>query len=178
MSKGLSPDRQPVEAVKASQQFYSELGFESGYFSALWHTFSVGHMLTIDLDRICRRFDLSVADFNLLGALRIDRETPLRPTDLAAKVQVSNSALTARIARLVDKGMLVKSPAAGDARASTVELKPEGATLSDTIHRTIAQESHFVHEVNRLPEEDRAALERIMGQLHSRLDRHLVHTRR
>ena len=178
MTKGPSPERQPVEAVKASQLFYADLGLEAGYFSALWHTFSVGHMLNIDLDRICRRFDLSVADFNLMGALRIDRPLPLRPTDLALKVQVSNAALTARIAKLIEKGMLIKSPADGDRRASTLMLTPEGVALADTIHMAIEQESHFVHEVNRLPEEDRAALERIMGKLHSRLDRHLVHVPR
>ena len=148
------------------------------YFSALWHSFNVGHMLATDLDRICRRYGLSVADFNLLGALRIDRPQPLRPTDLAVTLQVSNAALSARIAKLADNGMLVKSPVAGDRRAFTLELTPEGAAKVEAIHFAIAQDSYFVREVNRLSDADRAALERIMGELHGRLDRYFLHAHR
>jgi hypothetical protein len=77
-------------------------------------------MLAIDLNRICRQFKLSLADFNLMGALRIVEE----------------------------------------------------------IHSVIARESHFVREVSRLSEEDRVALGRIMGELHSQLDRHFLNTHR
>jgi hypothetical protein len=66
----------PVEEVAVAQAFYAGLGQDVSYFPALWHTLNVGHMLTTDLDRICRRYDLSVADFTLLGALRIDRHQP------------------------------------------------------------------------------------------------------
>ncbi|HEX7853781.1 MAG TPA: MarR family transcriptional regulator [Sphingobium sp.] len=178
MSKAPHPDQRPVEEVMAARAFYAELGLDVTYFSALWHTFNIGHMLSTDLDRICRRHDLSIADFNLMGALRIDRPLPLRATDLAVTLQVSNGALSARIAKLADKGMLVKSPAAGDRRAFTLELTPDGARKVEAIHAAIEGESHFVHEVNRLPEDDRVALERIMGELHSRLDRYFVHAHR
>ena len=99
---------------------------------ARWHTFSVGHMLTNDLGRICRQFGLSIADFYLMGALRIDRPQPLRATDLAVTLQVSNGALTARVVKLGEKGLLTKSPAPGDARAFTLELSPEGAAIVDS----------------------------------------------
>jgi DNA-binding MarR family transcriptional regulator len=178
MSDAARPAQRPVEEVTAARAFYTEIGQEVRYFSALWHTFNVGHMLATDLDRICRRYDLSIADFNLMGALRIDRPQQLRATDLAVTLQVSNGALTARIAKLADKAMLIKSPAEGDRRAFTLALTPEGAAKVEEIHSAIAQDSHFVREVNRLPEEDRAALERIMGELHSQLDRYFVHAHR
>lgn len=167
-----------MEEVKAARAFYASLGQEVGYFSALWHTFNVGHMLATDMARICRQYDLSVADFNLMGALRIDRPRLLRATDLAATLQVSNGALTARIAKLAGKGMLVKSPVRHDRRAFTLELTPDGAAKVEAIHFALARNSYFVSEFNRLPEADRAALGRIMGELHSKLDRHFVHAHR
>ncbi len=178
MSKAPHPDRRPVDEVAAARRFYADLGLDADYFSAMWHSFNVGHMLATDLDRICRRHGLSIADFNLMGALRIDRPQPLRATDLAVTLQVSNGALTARIAKLTAEGWLVKSPAAGDRRAFTLELTPKGAEMVDAIHAAIERESHFVHEVNRLSADDRAALERIMGELHGRLDRYFVRAHR
>lgn len=135
-------------------------------------------MLATDLGRICRKHGLSVADFNLMGALRIDRQQQLRATDLAITLQVSNGALTARIARLVQKGMLVKSLVAKDRRAYTLALSAEAKAKVEGIHSALARGSHFVEEVSKLPAEDRAALERIMGELHGRLDRHFVHVHR
>lgn len=178
MSKAYRPALRPVEEVKAAQAFYAQLGLDVRYFSALWHTFNVGHMLETDLDRICRRFDLSLADFNLLGALRIDRRQPMRATDLAIALRVSNSALTARVAKLAKKGMLVKSSARDDRRAFTLELTPQGAAKVEAIHVALEQESHFVRELNRLPDVDRLALGRIMGQLHSQLYRYFIHAHR
>jgi DNA-binding MarR family transcriptional regulator len=178
MSEAPRPAQRPVEEVATARAFYAGIGQDVRYFSALWHTFNVGHMVTTDLDRICRHFGLSIADFNLMGALRIDHPKALRATDLAVTLQVSNGALTARIAKLADKGMLVKSPAADDRRAFTLELTPEGAAKVEAIHSAIAVDSHFVREVNRLPPEDRAAIERIMGELHSQLDRYFVHAHR
>jgi len=176
MSKASRP--RPIEEVAAARAFYAGIGQDVRYFSALWHTFSVGHMLTNDLDRICRQSGLSIADFYLMGALRIDRTQPLRATDLAVTLQVSNGALTARVARLSGKGLLTKSPVPGDARAFTLQLTPEGAAIVEAIHSAVARDSHFVREFYRLADADREALERIMGALHSLLDRHFVHAHR
>jgi DNA-binding MarR family transcriptional regulator len=168
----------PTDEVSDAMAFYATLGLDVGYFSALWHTFNVGHILATDLDRVCRRHALSVADFNLLGALRIERPRPLRPTDLAATLQVSHAALSARIARLERDGLLVRSPAADDRRASTLELTVEGARLVETIHAEIEKDSQFVRQLNRLPEEDRSELARIMGRLHTNLDREFMRSPR
>jgi len=163
----------PTDAVSKAMTFYAALGLGVRYFPALWHTFNVGHMLAIDLDRICRHHGLSIADFNVLGALGIDRPQRLRPTDLAATLQVSQAALSARISRLERGGLLVRSPATGDRRASTLQLTPAGAHLVKAGHSSIERESQFVRRFNRLSEEDRVALARIMGELHNQLDREL-----
>lgn len=170
--------RRPIEEVAIARAFHAALGQDVSYFSALWHTFNVGHMLATDLDRVCRQFDLSVADFHLLGALRLDRPHALRATDLAVTLQVSNGALTTRVAKLAGKGLLRKSSVPGDKRAAMLELTPEGVAKVDAIHQATARDSHFVREVKGLPDADRAALEKVMGELHSRLDRHLTQIRR
>ncbi len=164
----------PTEEVSDAMAFYATLGLDVSYFGALWHTFNVGHILATDLDRVCRRHALSVADFNLLGALRIERAQPLRPTDLAATLQVSHAALSTRIARLAQVGLITRSPALKDRRASTLELTPVGARLVDTIHAAIETESQFVRQFHRLAPEDRAQLARIMGRLHTNLDREFL----
>jgi hypothetical protein len=130
MSKASRQAQRPIEEVAAARAFYAGIGQDVRYFSALWHTFSVGHMLTNDLDRICRQFGLSIADFYLMGALRIDRPQPLRATDLAVTLQVSNGALTARVVKLGGKGLLTKQPVPGDARAFTLHLSSDGGCHS------------------------------------------------
>jgi DNA-binding MarR family transcriptional regulator len=161
----------PTDDVSHAMTFYAALGLDVSYFAALWHTFNVGHILATDLDRICRHHDLSIADFNLLGALRIDRPQHLRPTDLAATLQVTQAALSARISRLERTGFLVRSQTTGDRRASTLHLTPEGARIVDAVHLSVERNSQFVRQFNRLAEEDRLALARIMGELHTQLDR-------
>jgi DNA-binding MarR family transcriptional regulator len=161
----------PIDDVSHAMTFYATLGLDVSYFAALWHTFNVGHILATDLDRICRQHGVSIADFNLLGALRIDRPQPLRPTDLAATLQVAQSALSARISRLERGGLLIRSLATDDRRASMLCLTPEGERMVKTIHLSVERNSLFVQQFNRLTPEDRAALARIMGELHTQFDR-------
>jgi DNA-binding MarR family transcriptional regulator len=164
----------PIDDVSNAMTFYATLGLDVRYFSALWHTFNVGHILATDLDRICRQHGLSIADFNLLGALRIDRPRRLRPTDLAATLQVTQAALSTRISRLERDGFLVRSPAARDRRASMLHLTPEGTRMVDAVFSSVEHNSQFVRQFNRLPEEDRLALGRIMGELHTQLNREVA----
>jgi hypothetical protein len=74
--------------------------------------------------------------------------------------------------------MLVKSPSKSDGRASTLQLTPEGVLKVDAIHFAMARESRFVQHFRQLSAEDRAALERIMGELHTQLDRYFMHVHR
>lgn len=161
----------PIDDVSNAMTFYATLGLDVRYFAALWHTFNVGHILAIDLDRICRHHGLSIADFNLLGALRIDRPRRLRPTDLAATLQVTQAALSTRISRLERDGILVRSVATADRRASMLHLTPKGMRIVEAVHSSIERDSLFVRQLYRLSEEDRLALARIMGELHTQLDR-------
>jgi len=42
MNKPFRPAQRPIEEVAAARAFYAGIGQDVRYFSALWHTFSVG----------------------------------------------------------------------------------------------------------------------------------------
>jgi DNA-binding MarR family transcriptional regulator len=166
--------RRPVEELKVATAFYAKVGLDVSYFAAQWHTFNVGHLLATDLDRITRRHGLSVADLHLLGALRIERPKQLRASDLAFTLQVANSVLSSRIAKLQRQGLLIRTRSTSDRRAFELRLTPEGARKTIDVVAEMGRKSHFVRHYKRLSKEDRAALARIMGELHYLLDRDFV----
>jgi len=168
--------RRPVEELEAGRAFYAQLApdLDVGHFAAMWHTFTVGHLLATDLDRIARRHDLSIADLHLLGTIRIERPEQLRATDLALTLHVCNAVLSARIARLESQGLLVRTPSPADRRAFQLTLTADGAAKTDAAIADISRSGAFARRYRTLRDEDRAALARIMGELHNLLDRDFV----
>ncbi|HET8711266.1 MAG TPA: MarR family transcriptional regulator, partial [Spongiibacteraceae bacterium] len=104
----------PIEQQENASAFYAELGVDVSYYPALWHTFKVGHLMTTDLDRICRSYGLSIADAHLMGAIRIEDSAQPRATDLAQLLNVTNAALSTRISKLENKGLLESSLSKSD----------------------------------------------------------------
>jgi len=166
----------PIAELEAGRAFYADAmpGSDVGHFAAMWHVFTVGHLVATDLDRIARRHGLSIADLHLLGTLRIERPLPLRATDLALTLHVSNAVLSARIERLGRIGLLIRTPSPTDRRAFDLALTPEGIAMVDVAIADITRDGSFARHFRRLPEADRAVLARIMGQIHVGLDREFV----
>jgi DNA-binding MarR family transcriptional regulator len=165
------PD-QPVEQQEAATAFYAELDMDVSYFPAIWHSYKVGQLMATDLDRICRPYDLSMADIHLLGAMRIDCSDRLRATDLAQTLNVSNAVLSSRIAKLEQKGLLMARPSSTDRRALTLQLTPDGIATLDAAIKDITAQANFVSCYRQLAEQDRSSLTRIMGELHNLMYRH------
>lgn len=163
--------RRLEEELAAAIAFYAELDLDVGHFAAQHHTFIVAHLLATDRDRIARRYGLSVADHRLLSALRVDHSSPVRATDLAFTLRVSNAVLTARISKLERKGFLVREPSATDRRAFALTLTAKGAAKVSEVLAAMGREASFVRHFKQLPEDDRTALVRIMGELHKRMER-------
>lgn len=168
--------RSPVEELKAGREFYAKLlpGLDVSHFAALWHIFTVGHLVTADLDRIARRLGFSIADLHLLGTLKIERPEALRATDLAMTLYVSNAVLSARIERLARKGLLVRTPRPDDRRSYDLQLTAAGSAVIEQAITEIARDAKLVRHFRKLPDEDRLALGRILGALHEQLDRDFV----
>lgn len=140
----------------------------------MWHVMKVAQLVETDLNRIAGQHGLSIADFHLLGALMMDAEKPMRPTDLALALNVSNAALTARIRKLSDAGLVVGEKGEGDRRVIVLRLTAPGSETVLTISAAIEREGHFVHYFQGLPQDDQRALGRIMGELHTLMDRHFL----
>ena len=165
--------RAPVDQLSAGSAFFAGMGLDVRHFGPMWHVMKVAQLVETDLNRIAGQHGLSIADFHLLGALMMDAEKPMRPTDLALALNVSNAALTARIRKLADKGLVVGEKG-GDRRVTVLRLTAKGSDVVLAIGAAIEREGHFVRYFRGLPDADQGALGRIMGELHTLMDRHFL----
>src|SRR5438270_8367353 len=99
-----------------------------------WHSLLQAHatlvrQLAMDLER---ETGLALADFDVLAQLSV-AGGELRMTELAARVLISRSGMTRRVARLVDEGLVRRGTAGADGRGVVVALTDAGvARLTDT----------------------------------------------
>ena len=173
MPSPASKPRAPVDQLEAGSAFFAGLGLDVGHFGPMWHLMKVAQLVETELNRIAGRRGLSLADFHLLGALMMDAEKPLRPTDLALALNVSNAALTARIRKLTAAG-LVAGETGRDRRATVLRLTAEGSETVLAVGAAIEREGQFVRYFRGLPPGDQQALGRIAGELHTLMDRHFL----
>lgn len=129
----------------------------------------VAAALTGELVRVYARHGLSEGEFDVLATLRRAGAPYERaPGELAAHTMVTTGAMTKRIDRLVDAGLVLRGPGAGDGRRRVVSLTERGRDVIDT-----AFEEHMANEsrlVALLAPEDRAALEPVLRRWLRALD--------
>lgn len=168
--------RKPVDQLNAGRTYYAEhlpgVGVE--HFGALWHLFTVGHLVSTDLDAIARGLGCSFADLDLLGTLAIEERGSMRATDLASTLYVSNAVVSTRIARLEQAGLVMRRRSNGDKRAFELVVSSKGRELIEGAIAEIAREAKIVRFFGDLAPDDQAALVRILGILHQRFDREFV----
>lgn len=169
MRDGLLPA--PVRQLTEGKAFFAAMGLDVSHFGAIWHIFKVGQLMATDLNQISRRHGISIADFHLLGALMMSDPVPLRATDLAVALNVSNAALSGRVGKLARQGLLTCDQSSADKRTKMLGLTAEGAEKVRLVGQDLENAGRFVHHYRQLPEADRQALERIARQLHTLLDR-------
>ncbi len=73
---------------------------------------------------------LSFGDFDVLNTLR-RTDAPANPTELAHSSLITSGAMTARLDRLADAGLVDRAPAPGDRRGVLVTLTEAGAKIAD-----------------------------------------------
>ncbi|WP_313807611.1 MarR family winged helix-turn-helix transcriptional regulator [Sphingobium sp.] len=167
--------RRPIDQLKAGRAYYARLlpQVDDAHFGALWHLFTVGHLVTTDLDSIARRYHCSFADLDLLATLGIDEEREMRATDLASTLYLSNAVISTRIARLERNG-LVQRRRRKDRRAYALRLTETGRALVEQAIVEIARQAKIARFFRELAPEDQSSLVRILGELHQRFDREFV----
>jgi DNA-binding MarR family transcriptional regulator len=77
-------------------------------------------------------FDLTLADWHMLCALRLAPDYRSSPGVLAADLEVSSGAMTSRLDRLEAAGLIRRLADSEDRRGVVVELTPAGRTAWDT----------------------------------------------
>lgn len=163
--------RGPVDQIETGMAFYAGLGMDVSHFGPMWHILKVGQLMMTDLNRISGQHGMSFADFHLLGALMMVDPEALRATDLALALNVSNAVLSGRVRKLAADGLLSRSTPPEDRRATMLHLTPQGADKVKAIGGALERDGQFVRHYRHLAPADRAALGRIMGDLHMAMDR-------
>ena len=124
--------------------------------------------LTEQLVEVYREHGLGEGEFDVLAALRRAGEPFERaPSDLADHTMVTTGAMTKRIDRLEEAGLVTRRPSQIDGRGRVIGLTPKGLDTIDA-----AFEAHMANEqrlVGMLDPADRAALEPILTKWLARL---------
>jgi DNA-binding MarR family transcriptional regulator len=117
--------------------------------------------LTASLVDVYREFGLGEGEFDVLATLRRTGAPFERaPGELAEHTMVTTGAMTKRIDRLAEAGLVVRRPAENDGRARVVALTPRGLELIDAAFTAHMANEHRLLEP--LTAADRAALEGIL----------------
>ena len=178
MAGGKRKPRLPADQVAAGIAYFGALGFEVEHFGSQWSLLRIAQLIEADLNRICAPHGISIADFHLLSALMMERGEPLRATDLAHALNVSNAALTGRVRRLAEKALIERDHEGGDRRAALLALTPEGHELVRAAAADLEREGLFLQCFRAMAAADRAELHRLLGDIHTAINRHFVPTSR
>ncbi|WP_293763673.1 MarR family transcriptional regulator [uncultured Aquitalea sp.] len=96
------------------------------------------------------RHNLNVGEFDVLAALRRGGEPyQLSPNQLQGMVLISSGALTNRINRLEEAGLVTRSPDPDDRRGVIVTLTPKGfSVIEDAVVHHLAAESELMDNLD------------------------------
>ncbi|HEY9620509.1 MAG TPA: MarR family transcriptional regulator [Crinalium sp.] len=94
----------------------------------------IARLLEKHRETVLAEYGLNVWSFDVLATLR--RQGPpyqLKPTDLYGLLMLSSGAMTNRIDRLEQDGVVVRIRDPDDRRSVSVQLTPEGISLTDRV---------------------------------------------
>lgn len=98
--------------------------------------------LTEELVAVYAQFGLGEGEFDVLATLRrAGAPYELTPGELAATTMVTSGAVTKRVDRLAERGLVTRRVGDHDARGRVIALTPEGLALIDR-----AFEAHMANE--------------------------------
>ena len=131
-----------------------------------WQTLRMAH------DRVARRLGaelarecaLAINEFDVLLYLRSHPNQEVRISALLEAVPLSQPALSRLVARLEERGLLTRSGAEDDRRATVVGLTETGTALID---RAIDTHARVVHETltSKFSDAEQAALLHTLSQI-------------
>lgn len=113
---------------------------ESAPFEAVLRLATTNARIVRELEtRIGGHHGLGFSELRLLRALAAAPDYRLRPTDLAAELEITASGVTRAILPLAKRGIVKRESDPQDARASRVTLTAAGRSLADHASATAAE---------------------------------------
>jgi DNA-binding MarR family transcriptional regulator len=162
---------EPREQLSAGKAFFSSQGLDVRHFAAIWHISRIAQLMETDLNEIAARQGISIADFHLLSALMMRSPEPMRATDLAYALNVTNAALSGRIRKLAEHLLLAFTISTDDRRSKLLSLNPAGRDKVIAVGRDLEERGSFARHFRGLAQDDREILDRILADIHTRLAR-------
>jgi len=178
MAGGKRKPRLPADQIAAGIAYFGELGFEVEHFGSQWSLLRIAQLIEADLNRISGTHGVSIADFHLLSALMMEGQGNLRATDLAHALNVTNAALSGRVRRLADKGLLHRSRERADRRSAPLAITPHGVELVRSVAADLERHGMFLQLFRKMKASDRTSLHRLLGDIHAAVNRHFNPTTR
>jgi DNA-binding MarR family transcriptional regulator len=128
-------------------------------------------LLDRSLVRTFGRYGLNGGEFDVLATLRRAGEPySLTPTELYRSMMLSSAAMTNRIDRLEERGLVVRSPDPGDRRGVRISLTGEGFDLiEEAVAAHVEGEERLLDGVTG---EDRQHLAELLSKLLTAMEAH------
>jgi len=99
-------------------------------FSIQLKVYQVNLLASRIYNRLAQKFDVTNVDVDLLMVIRRDQgRKPVRPSDLWRQLELRPSAITYRIDRLFEQGLVDRTPDPSDRRALFLTLTSKGEAL-------------------------------------------------
>ncbi|ATE65602.1 MarR family winged helix-turn-helix transcriptional regulator [Rhizorhabdus dicambivorans] len=147
---------------------------DGAYAGSMWHIMALAHQIIVNLDVMLRERKLSAADIFVMSVIFIEGDGRARPSDVARVLSVTPAAISLRIAKLADKGFIVREAAGGDRRTAKLSLTAEAAALVRGVLADISVNSGFARSIARLSTEKRVQLESLLSDVATEMARHVV----
>jgi DNA-binding MarR family transcriptional regulator len=124
-----------------------------------------------DLQAVLRPFDIGAGEMDLLFCL-MNAGSPyrLRPIDLSKGCMVTTGAITGRIDRLEQLGLVNRVQSTGDRRTILVEITDTGMAMVKRLRGLLLHTSEFHKAIRRLPIEEQRTLHRLLKKLNALTD--------
>src|ERR1700742_775875 len=124
------------------------------------------HLHEARVQAISKTVGLHTGELHVLLALRRSgKPYELRPTDLFRALLVTSGAMTKRVARLQEAGLILRVSANDDGRSELVRLTAKGLATADRGITEIAKVVERVTEASGLTAAEIAALDRALRKL-------------
>jgi DNA-binding MarR family transcriptional regulator len=124
----------------------------------------LAELLDQELRTVFAQAGLGNGDFDVLASLRRSGAPyKLTPTELAGTTMVTSGAVTKRVDRLVEQGLVERSVSETDGRGRVIALTPEGKALQERLHPLhLANEERLIAALDAT---ERRQLGRLLAKL-------------